>query len=98
MNRSLIYYGNPLLRRKAIPVAQITDEIREIIRQMQQVVRAHPAWGLAAAQLGFPHAIFLLAAQENPEDIECPDTRIPARVFINPKLSLPSKEEWSQGE
>ena len=97
-SRSLIYYGNPLLRKKAQQVLQIDDSIRQIIKDMQELVKIHHGWGISAPQIGESVAIFIIAAVEDTEEPRYPEYRVPGRVFINPKLSEPSHDHWVQDE
>ncbi|MDA1192133.1 MAG: peptide deformylase, partial [Candidatus Poribacteria bacterium] len=48
----LRYYGDPILREKAAPVGEITDELRELAREMLVVMYREVGVGLAAPQGG----------------------------------------------
>jgi len=54
MIRPIVKYGDPVLARKAEPVAEITDEIRQLIDDMIETMYAAPGVGLAAPQIGVP--------------------------------------------
>lgn len=54
MIRKIVKYGDPVLTRKAEPVAEITDEIRQLIDDMIETMYAAPGIGLAAPQIGVP--------------------------------------------
>jgi peptide deformylase len=43
---------NPILRKTSKPVARVTKEIRELIANMEETLRAAPGIGLAAPQVG----------------------------------------------
>lgn len=90
------YYGDPILRKKAEPVQQITPEIRKIVTDMVETLQDHPGWGLAAPQVGHSVRIFLTLAPESRE--ETVDCYGPLRVFINPVLTNPSNELRSHAE
>ena len=54
MTRAVVQWPNPVLRRPAADVAQITDEVRAIWEDMITVMEAMPGVGLAAVQIGVP--------------------------------------------
>lgn len=54
MIRPIVKYGDPVLARKAEPVAEITDDIRQLIDDMIETMYAAPGVGLAAPQIGVP--------------------------------------------
>ena len=54
MTRAVVQWPNPVLRRPAADVAQITDEVRAIWDDMIAVMEAMPGVGLAAVQIGVP--------------------------------------------
>lgn len=92
MKLPLAYYGDPILRKKCPPVAAITDEIRQLIKDMEETMRAHDGIGLAAPQVHRSLAIFITSASDDPDDEGV------TRVFINPKILNYSAEEWPRGE
>jgi peptide deformylase len=96
----LVYYGDPILRKKAQPITEITDEIRQLVSDMIDTMRAKDGIGLAAPQIGKSIA---LCVTEVP--IEVPQGNgksnwLPGkvRVFINPKIVGHSEEQWLRGE
>lgn len=86
----IVYYGNPLLRRKCKPIAQITDEIRKLAADMIETMIAHNGVGLAAPQVGRDVRIFVMREEimkeEGDFEFSSPE------VVINPTLSQPSLE------
>jgi peptide deformylase len=48
----IVLYGDPVLRRKAEPVASITRETRAVLDDMMETMYAEPGVGLAAPQIG----------------------------------------------
>ena len=52
MPRTIVTYPNPVLAKKAAPVAEITDEIRALAAEMIQLMYADKGIGLAAPQVG----------------------------------------------
>jgi len=89
MDLKLCYYGNPILRRKCDPV-ELNDEIRTFIQDMMDTVHSHDSIGLAAPQVGRALRIFLVRNHiiKPNGDYEFTDLA----VYINPKLSNPTKE------
>ena len=57
--RPITIYGEPVLHESAEPVAQITDEVRELVRDMYETMDAAPGVGLAAPQLGVGARVFV---------------------------------------
>ena len=82
------YYGDPILRKRAQPVLEITDEIREICHNMIETMRHYDGIGLAAPQVGYLLRIFVsnVAYEDEKGDIHLCEPK----VYINPTLSNPS--------
>jgi peptide deformylase len=74
--------GDPVLRAKAEPVAQITDEHRELIRNMFETMYAEEGVGLAAPQVGVSERIIVVDPQND---------EVPAFALINPEIIERSK-------
>lgn len=77
---SLRFYGDPVLRRKAEPVREVTPEIRALIEGMYAVMYDARGLGLAAPQVGVSQRVFIL-------DVEDAEGRRIKRAFINPVLA-----------
>lgn len=88
----LSYYGDAVLRKKAAEVEVITDEVRNLVRDMTDTVRAQNGIGLAAPQVHYSLRIFITALPEEDEGGESSGEG-EIEVFINPILSSPSEEE-----
>lgn len=97
MARSIIYLGNPILRKKASPVEALTDEIKTLVNEMFEAMEEKNGIGLAAPQIGVSLRLFVMQVDTPGEE---PDTWITGerRVFINPVLSNPSEETWDMEE
>jgi peptide deformylase len=52
------YYGDPILRKVANPVKEITNEIRELCRDMIATMLHYNGLGLAAPQVGLYQSYF----------------------------------------
>lgn len=50
--RRIVKYGDPVLSTPTRPVAELNDEIRDLVRDMVETMYAAPGVGLAANQVG----------------------------------------------
>lgn len=50
--RRILDHTHPALREKCAPVERVTKEVRELIRDLKETMRAAPGVGLAAPQVG----------------------------------------------
>jgi peptide deformylase len=92
----LFYYDHAILRKKAQPVTEITEEIRQLVKDMEETLDSFSAIGISANQVGKLLSICL--TRHPVEDEFGRYDRAPTRVFINPKLSNPSPEMWLHDE
>lgn len=91
----LAYYEEKVLRTKAEPILEITEDIKKLAEKMIETMDANDGIGLAAPQIHQSLKLFVIR-----EPIENGDrfTAGDVKVFINPSLSEPSKESWSASE
>lgn len=54
------FYGEPILRKKAHPVKEITSSQRDILSKMAQLMYENSGIGLAAPQLGIDEAMIVV--------------------------------------
>jgi peptide deformylase len=80
--------GDPVLRAKAAPVAQISDTTRQLIRDMFETMYAEDGVGLAAPQVGVSERIIVV----DPHNDE-----MAAFALINPEI-LETSKETEKGE
>jgi peptide deformylase len=67
--RNLRFYGDPVLRLRAAPVAELgQDALRELVRDMYETCEAEEGAGLAAPQIGVSLRVFVVDCREDPED------------------------------
>ncbi len=78
--RELVLYGDSVLRWKAEPVAEVTDEIRGLVEDMYRVMYEEGGIGLAAPQAGVSLRVFVI---DVPGETEGESVR---RAFINPRI------------
>lgn len=89
----LSYYGDPVLRKKALPVEEITDEILQLAQDMIETMESQDGLGLAAPQVGHSIRLFIICVPEkSSEEEDAEMVKGVPEVFINPKLSSPSDE------
>lgn len=79
--------GEEILRRKAQPVEEINDEIRQLANDMLETMIDADGVGLAAPQIGRSIRMFVIMADD---DVK--------RVFINPQIIKTSNEVGSYDE
>jgi peptide deformylase len=90
-NLKLRYLGDPLLRQRSKEVNEITQEIKDFVKEMIDFLYQTPTGcGLAAPQVGRLSRIFIIRPEI--KDKEGKAILGPAEVYINPKISNPSDE------
>jgi peptide deformylase len=74
----ILKYGAPVLRKKAVEIKEITDDIKKLSLDMLETMYGAPGVGLAAPQVGISIRLCVI-------DIFPPDKRNPI-VLINPVI------------
>ncbi len=69
-------YGDPVLRQRAVPVSQITDDIRALAADMVETMYDEVGIGLAAPQIGVSVRL-MVVGDEHGRD---------ARAIVNPSI------------
>lgn len=77
--RSLRYYGDPVLRRRAKPVGAVDDDLRSLAADMTAVMRSAGGIGLAANQVGDLRRIILV-------DVSAGKDAGRLRIVLNPRI------------
>lgn len=96
MQATLRYYGDPILRKTCKPITVITNAIRQLAQSMIAIMDEHDGVGLAAPQVGHDVRLFVL---RNYIDLENDKWKLSEpRVYINPKLSFPRKNQVEEEE
>ncbi|MBJ2150387.1 peptide deformylase [Paracoccus sp. IB05] len=75
--RVCVPYPHPVLKAPAADVAEITDEVRAIWRDMVDTMEAMPGYGLAAVQIGVPLRLAV---------VDCSEARGQAVLMANPEV------------
>ncbi len=83
--RPVLKMGHPLLRQVAEPVARFgTPELRNLVQDMDDTMRALNGAGLAAPQIGVSLRLVIFEVRQNPR---YPDAGVvPYTVLVNPRL------------
>lgn len=81
-SQRICIYGNDVLRKKAEPVAEVTDAVRELADAMIDTMHRAQGVGLAAEQVGRTEALFVL-------DIPAAVDRDEAGLPLNPGVEMP---------
>ena len=91
--RSVLQFPDPRLKRKSVPITQVTDEIRALAADMIEVMYDEPGIGLAAPQLGEAIRLIVIDTDWTGEDGE----KKPG-VMLNPEiLSREGEITWNEG-
>jgi peptide deformylase len=78
-NPKVVKYGSDVLRKVAQPVEEITDEIRQIAKDMLETMYASDGVGLAAPQVGISKRIIVV-------DVNPYDPSYEPIALINPEI------------
>ena len=65
--------GSPVLREETVPVAEVTDEIRQLVRDMFETMYVARGIGLAAPQVGRRERIAVIDVDDKPFAIINPE-------------------------
>jgi peptide deformylase len=101
----IVNYGHPVLRQKGARVEAVTDEIRRLVADMLETMRAAHGVGLAAQQVARALQLTVIdirGAEDRPSTLEIdgkgviPERHMPL-VLINPEVA-PYGEAMAGGE
>src|SRR4029453_7593762 len=90
----IVKHPDPILRKRAKPLTQVTDATRRLIDDMIETMRAAPGLGLAAPQVNQGLRLFVYALEEGADVIVNPEIvdRAGEEVGIEGCLSIPRLE------
>ena len=79
--------GHPLLKQVARPVDEFgTQELLDLVVDMEDTMRSLNGAGIAAPQIGVPLRVVIFEVKNNPR---YPDAgEVPFTVLVNPELAL----------
>lgn len=83
MQRTVVVLGDPVLRRKAEPVEELSDEIRALIADMFETMYAEDGVGLAAPQIGVGQRVIVVDPR---------DETVAPFALVNPEITVVSAE------
>ena len=85
----LRYYGDPVLRERAVPVGHFDEELRKLAEGLVDTMRRERGIGLAGPQVG--HSVRLIAALQM---MSTEDETAEPTVLVNPEVVERSQETW----
>ncbi len=96
MSLAICNYGNPILRKKAEEVTEITGQLHELAKEMLETMYEERGVGLAAEQVGRTERMFVIDIPPESDvgddgQRENPDVAMPM-VLINPKITAHSED------
>lgn len=71
----ITHYPAPVLAKRAEPVEEINDNIRQLVEKMYDIMHQNKGVGLAAPQAGVPLRLFIISLDGSRENV---------KVYINP--------------
>jgi len=77
--REIVLYPNDVLTTPTEPVAEVDDEIRQLVRDLVDTMYDAPGVGLAAPQIGVLKRVAVI-------DVSGPEERSDLKVLINPQI------------
>ena len=92
--RPVLKMGEPRLFRVAAPVARFDEELRALIADMDDTMRALSGAGIAAPQIGVDARVVIFELKDNPRYPHI--TPVPYTVLVNP-LVTPLTAEQDEG-
>jgi peptide deformylase len=84
--RPVRIYGDPVLREKAHPVAQVDDALRRLAEDMRETMRSYEGVGLAANQIGVLQRVLVL-------DVPVAEDQRVQATLVNPEIVARSGAE-----
>lgn len=105
MLRPIVRYPEPVLRAKCRPITTVTDEHRQLAKDMIETMRGANGVGLAAPQVGVDLQLAVIDVSHDPDCIsylkvngsDVVDMKsIMPIVFLNPRLDLGKQKEMGE--
>ncbi|MDF1739527.1 MAG: peptide deformylase [Verrucomicrobiales bacterium] len=101
MIRKIVFYPDPVLRKPAAPVTEVTDEVRALATDMIETMYEAQGVGLAAPQIGVSSQLAVVDVSHDEECIsylrvngkETTLDEICPLVFVNPELEFLGEKE-----
>ena len=91
--REVVQFPDPRLKKVSTPIGEISAELRELARDMIEVMYDEPGIGLAAPQVGASVRMFVIDTEWSDDEKEKSPT-----VVINPEITERSgRITWEEG-
>ena len=91
--REVVQFPDPRLKEVSKPITEVTDELRELARDMIDVMYDEPGIGLAAPQVGAQVRMFVIDTEWGDDEKGKNPT-----VVLNPEISdREGKITWEEG-
>ncbi len=78
----IVYYPHPTLRHKSKPLRRVNGRVKDIVREMFELMYEAKGVGLAANQVDLPFRMFVMNLDGAPDEGE-------EMIFINPVVERP---------
>ncbi|MDR2849370.1 MAG: peptide deformylase, partial [Verrucomicrobiota bacterium] len=85
----VVKYGDEVLRQKALPVVDVTDDVKKLVRDMLETMYAAKGVGLAAEQVGRTESVCVIDVPREAEKEACREENAAIAmplVLINPEI------------
>jgi peptide deformylase len=77
--RPIVRFGDPVLREVSEEIAEISQEVKDLVSTMVDALKRAQGLGLSAVQIGVPKRVFIV-------DLSAIDLTASLKVFINPEI------------
>lgn len=97
----IVAYGDPVLKRKSVPITHDYNKLNELIDNMWETMYQANGVGLAAPQIGLNIRLFIVDATpfaDDPEYGTQAGIQDFKKVFINAQILEESGEKWNFNE
>jgi len=96
-----VTFGHEILRQKAVPVAHVTEALRQLAQDMLESMYAAKGVGLAAEQVGHTESICVIDVPHDAEKEACREENAAIAmplVLINPEIiAMEGKQRNEEG-
>lgn len=99
----IVAYGDPVLRKKSVPIQKDYPELENLVETMFNTMYAAYGVGLAAPQVGLPIRLFVIDASPFADDEDLSTSEQEQlknfkKVFINAQIIEETGNEWAFNE
>ena len=97
MIREIRLYGDPVLRKKAQPVTEFDDDLKELVADMFETMEDAYGAGLAAPQIGVLERVYVVNLYGEPDE-EGEREKLGQLALVNPEIiSREGKQQTLEG-